>query len=303
MFTRTSPSTGPGSPRVDGFYDTATGSVQYVASDPATGKAALIDTVLDFDPASASTATRSAQTALDFVARQGLEVQWILDTHPHADHLMAQAWLKARTGAPTGIGEKVRDIAALWAEIYHLPDAFDPDRDFDRLFADGETFRLGDLEVQVILSPGHTLGSVTYVIGDAALVHDTFMHVDAGTTRADFPGGSSEALYASLQRLLALPDDTRLFVGHDYPPVGDRTDPAWEATVAQHRARNPHLAGKSKAEFVALRDARDALLDLPDRMLAALQVNLRGGRLPESEADGRSYLKIPLNRFDPPEQS
>ena len=298
MFTRTSPSRGPGSPRVDGFHDPATGSVQYVASDPATGQAALIDTVLDFDPRSATTSTHSAQTALDFVVHEGLSVQWILDTHPHADHLMAQAWLKERTGATTGIGEKVREIAALWEDIYHLPDTFDPDRDFDRLFADGDRFALGSLELQVILSPGHTLGSVTYVIGDAAFVHDTFMHVDAGTTRADFPGGSSKQLYASLQRLLALPDDTRLFVGHDYPPVVDRGDPAWEASVADHRAHNPHVGGGvSEADFCKLRDDRDATLSLPDRMLHALQVNLRGGRLPDPEADGRSYFKIPANHF------
>lgn len=298
MFTRTSPSAGPNSPRVDGFYEAATGSIQYVVTDPATKQAALIDTVLDFHAPSARTSTTSAQTALDFVAAQGLNLQWILDTHPHADHLMAQAWLKQQTGAPTGIGEKVRDIAALWAEIYHLPDAFQPDRDFDHLFADGDTFKLGTLDVQVILSPGHTLGSITYVIGDAAFVHDTFMHVDSGTTRADFPGGSSAQLYDSLQRLLALPDDTRLFVGHDYPPVGDRTDPAWEATVADHRAHNTHIGGGvSKADYCALRDARDATLELPDRMLHALQVNLRGGRLPDPESDGRSYFKIPANRF------
>ncbi|SNR49065.1 MBL fold metallo-hydrolase [Puniceibacterium sediminis] len=298
MFTRTSPSTGPASPRVDGFYEPDTGSVQFVVSDPATKQAALIDIVQDFDPASGSTAFRSAQTALDFVRDNGLTVAWILDTHPHADHMMAQHWLKEQTGAPTGIGEKVRDIAGLWAGFYHLPDAFDPDRDFDHLFADGDTFKLGNLDVQVILSPGHTLGSITYVIGDAAFVHDTFMHVDAGTTRADFPGGSSAELYASLQRLLELPDNTRLFVGHDYPPVGDRKDPAWEATVADHRAHNKHIGGGvSEADFRKLRDARDATLNLPDRMLQALQVNLRGGRMPDPESDGRSYFKIPANYF------
>ncbi|WP_146588505.1 MBL fold metallo-hydrolase [Puniceibacterium confluentis] len=298
MFTRTSPSTGPNSPRVDGFYESDTGSVQYVVSDPETKQAALIDIVQDFDPASGRTAYRSAQTALDFVRDNGLEVVWILDTHPHADHLMAQSWLKQQTGAPTGIGEKVHEIAGLWSDIYNMPNGFDPDRDFDHLFSDGAKFKLGNLDVRVILSPGHTLGSITYVIGDAALVHDTFMHVDAGTTRADFPGGSSSELYASLQRILDLPDDTRLFVGHDYPPVGDRKDPAWEATVADHRANNKHIGGGvSESEFRKLRDARDATLDLPDRMLHALQVNLRGGRLPEPEGDGRSYFKIPANHF------
>lgn len=299
MFCRTSPSRGPESPDVTGFHDPDTGSIQYVVADPATKKAALIDTVLDFDPAHARTRTDSAQAALDFVRREGLEVEWVLDTHPHADHLMASHWLVQQTGAPNAIGEKVRDIAGLWAGYYNLPDAFDPDRDFSRLFADGDRFRIGNLDVRVMLSPGHTLGSVTYVLGaDAAFVHDTFMHVDVGTSRADFPGGSSDALYDSLQRILELPEDTRLFVGHDYPPVGDRSDPAWEATVAEHRARNPHVGGNAtRQDFTALRDSRDATLSLPDRMLYALQVNLRAGRLPEAETDGRSYFKIPANKF------
>ncbi|GGO55692.1 Glyoxylase, beta-lactamase superfamily II [Roseovarius pacificus] len=299
MFTRTSPSTGPASPTVTGFHDPATGSIQYVAVDEATKKAALIDVVLDFDPASGRSSTESAQEIVDFVRQQGLSVEWILDTHPHADHMMASAWLSEQLGAPAAIGARVRDIAKLWRKIYNTPGAFDPDRDFDRLFEDGETFRLGDLDVRVMLSPGHTLGSVTYVVGDdAAFVHDTFMHVDVGTSRADFPGGSSSELYDSLQAILALPDATRLFIGHDYPPVGDRTEPAWEATVADHRANNPHVGGgASREEFMKIRDTRDATLGLPDRMLYALQVNLRGGRLPEAENDGNSYFKIPANRF------
>lgn len=298
MFTRESPSTGPGSPRVIGFYDDASGSCQYVAVDPATNKAALIDIVLDFDPAHARTRTDSAREVLDYVEKQGLTVEWVLDTHPHADHMMASAWLKDQTGAPNAIGAQVREIGKLWEDIYHLPGTFDPDRDFDRLFEDGETFKLGELDVKVMLSPGHTLGSVTYVIGDAAFVHDTFMHVDSGTARADFPGGSSSELYDSLMEILSLPGETRLFVGHDYPPVGDRKDPAWEATVAEHKANNKHLGGgTSKGEYVKLRDDRDATLDLPDRMLHALQVNLRGGRLPEPEADGNSYFKIPANKL------
>ncbi len=298
MFTRTSHSTGTGSPEVTGFHDPDTGSIMYVAADPATHKAALIDVVLDFDPAFGRTRTDSAQEVLDFVRAQGLTVEWVLDTHPHADHMMASAWLREQTGAPAAIGAKTRDIARLWAGFYNLPDAFDADRDFDRLFEDGETFPLGSLDVQVMLSPGHTLGSVTYVMGDAAFVHDTFMHVDSGTSRADFPGGTSKDLYASLMAILALPDDTRLFVGHDYPPVGDRTDPAWEATVAEHRAHNTHIGGGiSEADYRKLRDTRDATLSLPDRMLHALQVNLRGGRLPPAEADGRAYFKIPANLF------
>ncbi|MGI3168906.1 MBL fold metallo-hydrolase [Pseudooceanicola sp. C21-150M6] len=298
MFTRTSPSTGAGSPEVTGFYDKDTGSIMYVAACPVTKRAALIDVVLDFDPQSAKTRTDSAQEVLDFVTAQGLTVEWVLDTHPHADHMMASAWLKEQTGAPAAIGAKVRDIAALWAGIYNLPDAFDPDRDFDHLFEDGESFTVGEVEVSVMLHPGHTLGSVSYVMGDAAFVHDTFMHVDSGTSRADFPGGSSRDLYESLQSILSLPDQTRLFVGHDYPPVGERKDPAWEATVADHRANNKHIGGGvSMSQFRALRDERDATLKLPDRMLYALQVNLRGGRLAPVEDDGQSYFKIPANTF------
>ncbi len=299
MFHRKSASRGAGSPDVTGFYEPDTGSIMYVVADPATKQAALIDVVLDFDPAHASTGTQSAQTALDFAEKEGLSVAWVLDTHPHADHFMASHWLAEKTGAPNGIGEKVREIGHLWADFYNLPGVFDPDRDFSRLFADGDTFKIGDLDVRVMLSPGHTLGSITYVVGeDAAFVHDTFMHVDVGTSRADFPGGSSSMLYDSLQRILDLPDETRLFIGHDYPPVGDRDDPAWEATVAEHREKNPHVGGgTSREDYVTLRDKRDATLDLPDRMLYALQVNLRGGRLPEPEADGHSYFKIPANKF------
>lgn len=298
MFMDTSPSRGAGSPRVTGFHHADTGSVQYVVVDEGTRQAALIDVVLDFDPVSARTGTKSAQEILDHVRDQGLEVVWILDTHPHADHLSAAAWLADRTGAPTGIGEKTRDIARLWSDFYHLPDSFDPARDFDRLFADGDRLDLGSIGMRVMLSPGHTLGSVTYVAGDAAFVHDTLMQPDSGTSRADFPGGSSADLWRSLQAILALPDDTRLFVGHDYPPVGDRSDPAWVATVAEQRAGNIHLAGgRDEAAWRKLRDDRDATLALPDRMLYALQVNLRGGRLPEPESDGRSYFRIPANLF------
>ena len=294
---RKSASRGPGSPDVWGLYEPDTGSVQYVCADPATKKAALIDVVWNFDPAHARTSTEAAEEVLALVEREGLEVVWILDTHPHADHFMASAWLKEKLGAPTAIGEKVREIAELWRDFYGTPDAFDPDRDFDRLLADGDALEIGELEAKVMFSPGHTLGSITYVVGDAAFVHDTLMHVDVGTARADFPGGSTKALYASIRRILALPDDTRCFVGHDYG-TDDRDEPAWEATVAEHKADNPHVGGdRSEAEFVKLREERDATLGLPDRMLHALQVNLRGGRLPPAEADGRSYFRIPANRF------
>lgn len=298
MLSKTSASKGEPSPEVVGFYEEDTGSVQYVAIDRSTRKAAIIDAVLDFDPASSRTSTESAEQILNFVHEQGLEVEWIIDTHPHADHFMASTWLKEKLGAPTAIGEKVKDVAELWRDYYHMSHAFDPERDFDRLFADGDSFTIGNLPVRVMLSPGHTLASITYVVGsDAAFVHDTFMHVDFGTARADFPGGSSRTLYRSLQAILDLPSETRLFVGHDYG-TDDREEPAWEATVAEHRDLNVHIGGGVGEEaFVKLRDERDATLDLPDRMLFALQVNLRGGRLQDPESDGHSYFKIPANCF------
>jgi len=221
----------------------------------------------------------------------------VLDTHPHADHVMASARLKERIGAPNAIGEKVREIADLWRDYYNTPHAFDPDRDFDRLFADGDAFPIGDLKMRVMLSPGHTLGSITYICGDAAFVHDTLMQPDSGTSRADFPGGSTEDLWNSLQDILSLPKETRLFIGHDYGAEG-RDTPEWEATVAAHKARNVHVRdGTDKREFIETREGRDATLSLPDRMLAALQINLRAGRLPDAEDDGAHYLKIPLNKF------
>jgi len=295
---RHSPSRGPGSPDVWGLYEPDTGSIQYVCADPATKRAAVIDVVWNFNPKSYATATDSMDQVLDLVAREGLTVEWVLDTHPHADHWMASAHLKARTGAPTAIGERVRTIAGLWSGIYNMPDAFDPDRDFDRLFADGDTFRIGDLEVRVMLSTGHTLGSITYVAGDAAFVHDTLMYPDSGTSRCDFPGGSAAELWDSLQAILSLPSETRLFVGHDYGK-GDRDEPMWEATVAEHKASNVHVKdGTVREDWIATREARDKTLALPDRMLAALQVNLRGGRLPKPESDARSYLKLPVDYFD-----
>lgn len=292
-----SPAVGRGSPDVWGVYEPDTGSIQYICADPATKKAALIDVVWNLDPRNFGFSTESLDQVLDIVQQNGLTVEWILDTHPHADHIMAAALLKERTGARTAIGEKVRDIAGLWACLYNMPDAFDPARDFDRLLSDGETFALGDLQVRVMLSPGHTLGSITYLCGDAVFAHDTLMQPDVGTSRADFPGGSSEQLWDSIQAILALPLESRIFVGHDYG-TDSRDEPQWQASVAEHRARNRHVKdGTRREDWIGIRDARDSTLPLPTRMLAALQVNLRGGRLPKAEADGNHYLKIPANRF------
>jgi len=288
----------PETPVVAAFWDEPTGSWQYVFHDPATMKGAIVDPVWDFDPLSGATGLRNAKLLLDHVKQAGIEVEWILDTHPHADHFSAAPWLAQQLGAKTAIGDHVTKVQNLWQKIYHLPDNFPTDgRQWDRLFADGETFQVGNLPVRVMLSAGHTLASVSYLVGAAAFVHDTLMMPDSGTSRADFPGGSSASLYDSLQRILGLPDDTRLYVGHDYAP--DRPAQCM-ATVADHKARNIHLKdAPNKDAFQALRDARDATLPLPKLMLAALQINIRGGRAPDPEADGRSYLKLPLDYFEP----
>jgi len=295
---RHSPSTGKGSPDVWGIYEPDTGSIQYICADPATKKAALIDVVWNFNPKNYRFSTDSMDQVLGIVKEEGLSVEWVLDTHPHADHVMASAHLKERTGAPNAIGALVPKIAGIWADLYNLPDAFDPHRDFDHLFEEGEIFKIGDLDARVMLSPGHTLGSITYVCGDAAFVHDTLMQPDAGTSRSDFPGGNTSELWDSIQEILALPGNTRLYIGHDYG-TKERKEPKWEATVDEHKANNIHVKdGTTREDYIKRRQKRDATLALPDRILAALQINLRGGRLPKAENDGNHYLKLPVNRFD-----
>lgn len=282
------------SPAVTGFYDPRTFSIQYVVADPASGQCAIVDPVLDYDERSGCTATRNADAILAHVERQGLTVAWILDTHPHADHFSAAGYLKERTAAPTAIGEKVIEVQKLWRGFYNRPDFPADGSQWDRLFADGERFAIGGLDARVMFSPGHTLASVTYVVGDAAFVHDTLFMPDGGTARADFPGGDAATLWRSIQAILALPDRTRLFTGHDYQPGG--REPRWESTVAGQKAANIHLAkAGNEAEYVALRQARDRTLPMPKLILHALQVNINGGRLPEPEGNGRRYLKIPLD--------
>jgi glyoxylase-like metal-dependent hydrolase (beta-lactamase superfamily II) len=280
-------------PHVRGFYEHLTSSIQYVVSDPVTRRCAIIDPVLDFDEKSGSTATRSADEILDYVAEQDLSAAWILDTHPHADHFSAAQYLKRRTGAPTAIGEHVVDVQALWKDIYNWPALPADGSQWGRLFKDGERFRIGELDARVLFSPGHTLASITYLIGDAAFIHDTMFMPDGGTARADFPGGNATTLWRTIQNILSLPDETRLFTGHDYPP-GSR-GPRWESTVGEQKRLNSHLAGKTEREFVALREARDRRLPMPHLILHALQVNIAGGKLPEPEANGTRYLKFPLN--------
>jgi uncharacterized protein (TIGR01244 family) len=281
-------------PVVDGFYEPRTFSIQYIVRDPTSDRCAIIDPILDYDEKSGSTATHSADELLDHIRRHGLTVEWILDTHPHADHFSAAHYLHEKTGAPTAIGERVVDVQALWQDLYGFGDEFAPDgSQWDRLFAHGDTFQVGALQGHVLFSPGHTLASITYVIGDAAFVHDTLFMPDFGTARADFPGGNAAQLWRSIQDILALPNETRIYVGHDYRPNGRA--PRWESSVAEQKAHNPHVVDMDEPQYVALREGRDRQLPMPKLILHALQINIRGGRLPELAPNGRRYLTIPLD--------
>ena len=284
------------SPSVAGFYDPRTFSVQYIVSDPTTGQCAVIDPVLDFDEKSGATATHHADELLAYVRERGLDVQWVLDTHPHADHFSAAHYLSEQTGAPTAIGGYVTDVQKLWKGIYNWPEFPADGRQWNQLFRAGDEFSIGNLGGRVLFSPGHTLASITYVIGDAAFVHDTLFQPDFGTARADFPGGDAHQLWRSIQDILALPDKTRVFTGHDYMPGG--REPEWESTVGEQKRDNPHLSGITENDYVALRNTRDSELPMPKLILHALQVNTRGGRLPEPESNGRRYLKIPLDTLE-----
>ena len=286
-------------PIIRAFFDRPTGSLQYVFHCAKTKKAAIVDPVWNFFPEAGAVTTQSADEILDYVAAEGLDVIWVLDTHPHADHFSAAPYLAQKLGARTAIGRKVTDVQKLWKRLYHLDENFPTDgSQWDHLFDAGDEFMVGEIPVRVMFSPGHTLASITYVAGDAAFVHDTLMMPESGTSRADFPGGSAEDLWNSLRALLDLPPETRLYIGHDYP--ADGSAPEYMATVTEHRLRSRHVKdGIGKAEFIATRGARDATLPLPARMLAALQVNIRGGRLPTAEADGHSYLRIPIGKFEP----
>jgi glyoxylase-like metal-dependent hydrolase (beta-lactamase superfamily II) len=282
-------------PTVHGFYDEDTGSVAYVVADPGTGRCAVIDPVLGFDRDSSGTDTRLADEIAEHIRARGLTVEWVLDTHPHADHLSAVAYLGERLGAPTGIGERVAAVQEIWADIYNLPDLrTDGRRHWDRLFAEGDRFQVGGLEVEVVFSPGHTAASVTYLVGDAAFVHDTLFMPDSGTARADFPGGDARTLFHSIRRLLALPPQTRLFMCHDYGPNGREI--RWETTVGEERAHNIHVHdGIGESQFVAMRTARDKTLDMPRLIIPSIQVNMRAGALPPADASGRHFLKVPVN--------
>lgn len=280
-------------PVVTGFYHEPTGSIAYLVEDPATQRGAIIDPVLDYDEKAGRITSEAADALVAAVRARGLSIDFILDTHPHADHLSAAAYLKDKLGAPTAIGAQVVAVQKLWKAIYNLPDFAADGSQWDRLFAHGDTFRIGSLDARVIHSPGHTLASVTYVVGDAAFVHDTLFQPDTGSARCDFPGGSASVLYDSIMAILALPDDTRLFTGHDYRQDGRA--PQWQSSVAEQKRANIHFRNRpTREDYVALREARDRTLPMPRLILHALQFNMRGGRLPEPESNGRSYFKIPI---------
>ena len=283
------------SPRVQGFFHGPTNTITYLVSDPATGAAAIIDPVLDYDPAAARTDDASIVQVLDAVREQGLELKLILDTHAHADHLSGADEIRHRTGAPIGIGGHITKVQKVFGALFEAHDVTPDGVVFDRLFADGERFMLGSLEVEVLHTPGHTPACVSYHMGDAVFVGDTLFMPDYGTARADFPGGDARTLYRSIHKLLALPEETRMFVGHDYLPK-DREDYRWETTVGAQKAGNIHVGGGvSEDDFVAMREARDATLKVPNLILPSLQMNIRAGALPPPEPSGKRFLKMPLN--------
>ncbi len=283
-------------PIVECFFDEATFTASYLVKEPEGRSCAIIDPVLDFDYASGRTSHNSADKLLARVREENLQVEWILDTHAHADHLSAAHFLRKELGCKIGIGAHITQVQKTFAQLYDESDQVPQDgRQFDHLFADGETFSIGKLPVQVMHTPGHTPACLTYVIGDAAFVGDTLFMPDYGSARCDFPGGSAETLYHSVQRIFALPEETRLFVGHDYKAPG-RDEYRWESTVAEEKAHNIHLGNRrSLTDFVALRQKRDATLAMPKLILPALQVNIRAGELPPKADNGVAYLRIPLN--------
>ena len=281
---------------VRGFFDPDTFTVTYVVSDPATREAAIVDSVLDFDPASGRTATTSADAVIEYVTSENLKVTWLLETHAHADHLSAAPYIQQRLGGKIAIGEHIATVQGVFGKLFNAGTEFARDgSQFDALFADGDSFMLGTLPVTVLHVPGHTPACIAYVVGDAVFVGDTMFMPDYGTARADFPGGDARQLYRSLRRILALPAETRIFLCHDYLPDG-RSEYVWETTVADERAGNVHAHdGISEDEFVAMREARDATLAMPRLILPSVQVNMRAGHMPPPDDNGVTYLKLPVN--------
>lgn len=281
-------------PVIRAFFDEPTNTVSYLVWDPASMEGAVIDPVLDWDHRAGEADIRSAEAILAAAAQEGVAIRWVLETHAHADHLTAAPYIKAKTGAPIGIGEHIKDVQRIFRPVFDAQDVKPEGGDFDRLFKDGERFRIGGLEVEVLHVPGHTPADIAYKVGEDVFVGDTlFMH-DYGTARADFPGGDAHQLWHSIRRLLALPPGTRLWMCHDYKALG-RDTYAWQSTVADQRAHNPHVKdGKTEADFVAFRTERDSKLSAPTLLLPSIQVNIRAGRFPAAESNGVHYLKIPV---------
>lgn len=285
-------------PIIEAFFDKPTNTISYLVTDPATRVAAVIDPVLDFDLSSGEVDTASAERILAVAEERVWHIALVLETHAHADHLSAAPYIKAKTGAQIGIGEHIRDVQKIFRPVFAFDGLKTDGSDFDRLFTDGERFALGTLEVEVMHTPGHTPADLTYRIGNAAFVGDTLFMPDYGTARADFPGGDARQLYHSIRRLLSLPDDTRLFLCHDYKAPG-RDEYRWETTVGEERRASIHVHdGVSEDEFVAMREARDATLAVPKLLLPSIQVNIRAGRFPEAEENGVRFLRIPVKIKD-----
>ncbi len=281
---------------IEPFFDPATFTYSYVVSDPQTRQCAVIDSVLDYDPASGRTSHATAQRLVDYVCEQDLKVQWLLETHVHADHLSAAPYLRQQLGGQLAIGDRITVVQDTFGKLFNAGTGFATDgRQFDHLFHDGDTFQVGNIQARAIHTPGHTPACMTYVIGDAAFVGDTLFMPDYGTARCDFPGGDARTLYQSIQKLFALPGDTRVFMCHDYKAPG-REEFLYETTIAAEREYNVHVhAGISEDQFVAMRTARDATLGMPTLILPSVQINMRAGELPEPESNGMRYLKIPLD--------
>jgi glyoxylase-like metal-dependent hydrolase (beta-lactamase superfamily II) len=286
-----------GRPEVTAFFDEATNTVSYVVKDPASAACAVVDSVLDFDYSSGRTSTESADRIIEFVRSNGLELQWLIETHVHADHLSAAPYIQERLGGKVGIGDRITVVQNTFGKIFNEGTEFERDgSQFDRLFRDGDTYHIGSLEGRAMHTPGHTPACMTHVIGDAAFVGDTLFMPDGGTARADFPGGDARELYRSIRRILAFPPETRLYMCHDYGPDGREI--RWETTVAEEQAHNIHVRdGISEDEFVAMRTARDATLSMPKLIIPSIQVNMKAGALPEPEDNGTRYLKVPINAF------
>ncbi len=285
----------PAIPNVRAFFHEETFTVSYLVWDPATKRAAVIDSALDFDQKSGRTATHSAQAILDAARDEGLTIDWLLETHAHADHISAAPFLKQATGAPIVIGEHIKAVQKVFKGVFNLAYVTADGRPFDKLVADGEELELGRLSIQVMHTPGHTPACVSYVIGDAVFVGDTIFMPDFGTARADFPGGDAHVLYQSIRRILALPPETRVFLCHDYKAPG-RDAYAWETTIAAERAHNIHVHdGVTEEDFVAMREARDKTLAMPTLILPSIQVNIQAGQLPPPEENGLRYLKLPID--------